>query len=484
MFMSNMKLKMGGMAAVVTAIVVAGVILINMLAGMLTDRFFLKMDLTATRLFDISGESAMILRDLPEQATIYMLMNELGAANELSSSTGLDLVSLLEKYVSLSNGKITLRYLDPTLNPNIREQFGLASVARGDIVIEGPNRVKYVSIVDTLDLTDGNAIQGYRAEQALTGALLHVMAETVPGVVFAEGHGMLPADAISSGVSLGMLREMFEQSGFSSSTLNLAMNEIPEGTHVVVLACPMTDFTHEEITKLDEFIKSGGNVLYLSERERNANLSGWLLEWGIQMEDFFVMDEVERISNPLFVIPLINAHDMFNSVGVHSLPLVQIPRALRLAYTERGSVTVQGVLGTSQHSYGRLIDSENSAIDRAEDDAAGPFIIGAVSTYRTYDSRTAQATDSHLIVLPYSLSFDFILSYYAYLNNDMTGALVRYLTPTDMTSGLVIPTKALYNPILTLSGIPSLMTSIFLVGVLPLGIFVAGLMFWRRRRKR
>lgn len=489
--MNTNRLKMGGMAAALTAIVIAAVILVNMLAGMLTDRFFLKLDLTASKLFELSEESAEILRDLPGRATIYLLMNELDAADlprYIASNIGiegLDLVALLEKYSSLSGGKVTLRYLDPTLNPTIREDFNVGNVSRADLLVQGEetSRVKHIPFTDLFEVSDAG-LQGYRAEQTLTGALLHVLAEYVPRAVFAEGHGMLPTEFVSSGASLAMLYDLFEKGGFSTSAVNLADADLPPDTHLVVVACPSTDFTQEEIAKLDDFIKSGGNVLYLASYERNANLGGWLTEWGVKMEDHFILDDIERTSNPTVIIPLINAHEMFNSVGNHSYPWTQLPRALTIAFAERGSVTVQGVLGSSPYSYGRLIDSDNPSIERTEEDASGPFIIGTVSTYRTYDKNTAVPTDSYLVVLPVSLCFDYVLSTYAYLNNDMTGGIVRYLTPADISSGLVIPSKALANPILTLTGIPSLAVSVFLVGILPPGLFVMGLIFWRKRRKK
>lgn len=480
--MNKHRLRMGGMAAAVTAMVIVGVILLNLLAGMLTDRFFLKYDLTGTKLFEISQESVDILRDLPGQATIYLLLSEIEAMNNMSQAMGLNFVELLQKYSTLSGGRIKIQFMDPTLNPDIQERFGVGTVQKADLLVEGPSRVKHIAYTELFDFTDAGQLLGYRIEQALTSAVLFVMAEHIPGVVFTEGHGEAPSDTMTGG-SVTMLREMFERSGFSASTLSLAASELPDDTKTIVIACPETDFIEEEIARLDDFVRSGGNVLYLTGNERNKNLTGWLEERGIRLEDYIILDDVQNLMDPRFVVPLINAHDMFNSVPNSSLPYLQIPRAMRLVYQERGSVTVTGVLGTSPDSYGRLIGSDNTELERGEDDALGPFIVGAVSSYRTYDNSTGGASDSYVAVLPYSLSFDGALSMYAYLNNDLSGAAVRYLTPPETTSGLVIPTKALSNPVLKLTGFPSLLLSIFLVAVLPLGIFLTGLVLWLRRRK-
>ena len=483
--MNNSKLKMGGMAAAVTAIVIVAVILLNLLAGMLTERFFLKADLTSTGLYKISEDSVKILGDLPGDATLYLLISEMEAPNMLQEfGLTLNLVELLGKYASYSRGRVSLQYMDPTLNPNLSDRFGVGKVAKGDLIVQGPSRSKLIALADLFSFSESGSLLGYRVEQELTSAVLYVMAEKVPGVAFTGGHGEITYVQSSNGTSLSMLWDMFDKSGFAPYGVSLSTGDFSEGTHAVVIAAPQTDFTDDEINKLDAFAKGGGSVMYLADRERLPNLTAWLEEWGLQVTDNVILDETSRFGgDPRLVIPLVNACDMFNSVGTSGQPMVQLPREIKPLFAERGNLTTESVLGTSKDSYARGLDSENSAIARADDDPAGPFTIGAVTTYRVYDSATGMPSDSYITVLPFSLCVDGILGYYMYLNNDLTGAAVRYLTPSDAASGLVVPSRALPNYIMRLTGLPSIMVSIFLIGVVPLAIFVTGFVLWFRRRK-
>lgn len=482
--MKNVKRKMGGMAAAVTVMVIAATVLINVLAGLLTERFFLNLDLTPERQFDLSEDTVKILTDLPGEAVIYLLLDETEARSlPLEDTYGLKLVELLEKYSTLSGGKVSLRFLDPLLNTDIPQQFGVAQVNRADILVQGANRTKKIAFSELFSVSEEGQLTGYRFEQALTSAMLYVMAELVPQVIFTEGHGEPSMTASTTTAAVSVLSGMFSQNGFSTQSMNLGAQDLPEDAAVVVVTFPSTDFTDEEIAKLDAFVKRGGSVIYLTATERNARITSWLAEWGLQLEDTIIMDDVQRLNNSMYVIPEIAEHEIFSSVGTSGMPLLQIPRGVRTLFSQRGEMTVEALLTTSRYSFGRSLGSENTVVERSDDDIAGPFTVGAMTSHRIVDNNTGVSTYGRVIVLPYTLSADSSLQRYTYLNNDITGAVVRYVTPSQAASGLVIPSKTLVNRLMNLTGIPGIVISVLLVLVLPLALFTIGLVLWLRRRR-
>ena len=60
------KIKLKGFSLLVTVLFLASVILLNILAGMLTERFFLKADLTDTGLYTLSERAEEFLNDIDE----------------------------------------------------------------------------------------------------------------------------------------------------------------------------------------------------------------------------------------------------------------------------------------------------------------------------------------------------------------------------------------------------------------------------------
>ena len=66
------KFKYGGYATVMTAIVIAAVIVVNLLAGLIP----LRLDLTRNKLYTLSEQTYDVLKNLDEDVTIYLLVNQ------------------------------------------------------------------------------------------------------------------------------------------------------------------------------------------------------------------------------------------------------------------------------------------------------------------------------------------------------------------------------------------------------------------------
>ncbi|MDR1737141.1 MAG: Gldg family protein [Oscillospiraceae bacterium] len=466
--------RVGAVSAVAAGLAFAAFIGINIFAGSVTERLSLKADLTRDKIYALSDETGDILRDMHYPATIYMLASETDT-REFTASTGLNFPEFLGQYVFLSGGNVRLEYLDAQISADVSGRFGVGDVTQGDIVVEGPRRNKHIpssSYFQTeTDYAAGiGTITGYTIEQELTGALLYVGAEIVPGAVFTTGHGEASTDVYS----LSIYADMFAKNGFAAESRSIAVSGIPDGTDVVVIAAPQTDFSEEELSVLDGFALRGGSVVYLAAEERPERLMAWLASRGIQLGDFRVFDDVQRVSSSEYVVPAVQPHEMFaSSMDTGILPLLAFPRGLT---TDGDDTGVSPLLTTSGSSYGRALSSENTSPARAEDDLSGPFTVGAVSAY-------GGGEGSSLLVLPLSLSHDVMLSELVYLNTRLSGDTVRWLTPTGAASGLVIPAKALTSAVMNITGLPAIIISAALVFALPAAVFLSGLIFWLKRRR-
>lgn len=73
--------------------------------------------------------------------------------------------------------------------------------------------------------------------------------------------------------------------GFDSDSLNLSESEIPASTSVLVVADPRMAFPETVLTKLQHFIRSGGNMLIMGEPGKQHILNPLLRETGVQLMD-------------------------------------------------------------------------------------------------------------------------------------------------------------------------------------------------------
>lgn len=73
--------------------------------------------------------------------------------------------------------------------------------------------------------------------------------------------------------------------GFDADSLNLSQRDIPASTSVLVVADPRMVFPDTVLTKLQQYIRSGGNMLILGEPGKQHVLNPLLRETGIQLMD-------------------------------------------------------------------------------------------------------------------------------------------------------------------------------------------------------
>ena len=73
--------------------------------------------------------------------------------------------------------------------------------------------------------------------------------------------------------------------GFDADSLNLSQSDIPASTSVLVVADPRTVFPDTVLSKLQQYIRSGGNMLIMGEPGKQHVLNPLLSETGVQLMD-------------------------------------------------------------------------------------------------------------------------------------------------------------------------------------------------------
>ena len=73
--------------------------------------------------------------------------------------------------------------------------------------------------------------------------------------------------------------------GFDSDSLNLSQSEIPASASILVVADPRMVFPDTVLTKLQQYIRSGGNMLIMGEPGKQHVLNPLLRETGVQLMD-------------------------------------------------------------------------------------------------------------------------------------------------------------------------------------------------------
>lgn len=429
---------------------------VNLCADKANHHFGLRLDLTENQLYRLSDVTVQILEELPEPLQIRVLSAE---------SDFLQLVSeVLEEYVRNANGMLTLEYVDPNVNPTLVDNYlqrGM-QVSHGSIVIEGEYFARVIALEDMFEMdASGNSIQSLRCEQELTSAIVYAAGNTSPTAAFTVGHN----ENASSG-----LTQLFRQSNYALSNVALSMTDISPNTDLLVIASPSSDFSREEIGKLDGFMARGGRMMVFLEPSSSdlINLKTFLAEWGIGVTDTVVAESLQYADNqPANVVPLYSAHTINQYFADNQIYLV-LPstRVLEAQFLSQGGVRTHKLLYSTDRAY-NLADSS---------DAQGPYTLAMLA-----EKETTSGNARIFAVGSRGIYDDALLNDNSRSNAKFLSQVMNWCTETE--SALSIPAKPLSDAPIFVTGGQLIILSLLLVVVMPLGILLTGVNICHRRRR-
>jgi ABC-type uncharacterized transport system involved in gliding motility auxiliary subunit len=310
-----------------------------------------------------------------------------------------------------------------------------------------------------------------------------------PRVAFVTGHGEASIDDFSPGGVSG-LRELLERDNFELEVWSsLGAGAVPEGIDLVIVAGSRAGFVEPEVALLREYLEQGGRLLLLIDPTLSqfggiepTGLEELLAEYGVVMGENIIVDP----GNPLpffgpetLFLTEYGDHDVVRAIRQDELQVI-LPLARSVA---KGEVTegleVTELFTTSDEGWGET-DLENLlAVERGEDDLAGPVPIG-VAVSASLAEGAGEAAEARLVVIGDSNFAD-----NSQIHNASNGVLaanaINWLV--DRQELVAIPPKTPEQTRLNLSA-SQLRTITWLVMVIMPGLAIAAGVAIHLRRRR
>ncbi len=329
-FMGKAKTKYGTYAIVISAIVIAAAIAVNVIFGALARRMHLDVDISLKGDNTLSKENIEFIQSLEVPVTITVCASKDGYINNLDYYTGQSLglsasgvdyyeqtVTLLEYYDEYSDN-ITLEFVD-FQDPEfveIMSKYGNLGFTYGDIIVaathkmaDGTDNVRntIVTFEDIYKITDPyayyygystgtNIIDGNDVENALSAAIRKVASTETKKV------GVIATHCSPSTVSY--YESLLELNNFDVETItDEILTEISDEYSILIISAPTTDFAVGELDLIDEWLYNNGErgrgLLFFASvtSPELPNLYGRLEEWGIIVEDGILFDTNDYYHN-------------------------------------------------------------------------------------------------------------------------------------------------------------------------------------------
>lgn len=381
--------KKGGYSVLITALVLAGIIVINVLASALSDRVNLKFDMSTGKANTVSEENIEYIKGVEKKVDIIVCADKdtyeeylANYAQTLYNAQGsseyfAQTVNIIDKYGDY-NDNITVNFIDPQSTEflEISAKYTSLKPAYGDIIVSTTHgeteRFKHITFKDIYELYDesGYASYGYsqyqivgnNIETAVTGAIAYVESEKDKKVGILSGH--CAYDYTEKYVKL-LKDNNYETAVISDSLVTTISDEYD----LILLMAPTTDFIAEELDAISDFLENDGKLgkglIFFADATNPAlpNLYEFLAQWGIAVEEgiLFETNDYYRLSEDPTTLRIYLPDGATQCVTGTNVPMTETEPV-------ESSITVETLMSTTDSVVNAPLGSGADYSDYKEDD--------------------------------------------------------------------------------------------------------------------
>jgi hypothetical protein len=350
------------------------------------------------------------------------------------------------------------------------------------VLVRSDKRVKKLGLTTDLFSQTQNSSTGQyeyssKVDGALANALTIVSMDKVPTVSVATGHEELLNSAA---------RTAFDQNlkdhGFDVVEFNVLTDAIPDGTDVVMIPTPFTDYTEAEITKLRDFLSdetatNSRTVFYTADYRQDSLpvLNSFLEEWGAQPQTGIVAETDTNNVMPgsdATAIFVDSVNEQFKISYSYLCSPVSTP--INLLFQANDSISASALWQSKDSAY-VLVDENSDATKKSAQNVA------TLSTKMI--KKNDEYVNESVVVFGSSFAFtDSMVSSSTFGNKQFFTDLFSSLTGADTSKVYVAPVKVNnYDISASASLVNGLGLGVFTV-LIPLVILGFGLFIFLRRR--
>lgn len=316
---SSRKLRYGGVTAILTALIIVIVLVVNIIFSALAQKFIWYADLTPELLFTLSDNCIDLLHNgdatFDNSTSMTKRIDEDRAARRESDPDFRDedlMVTLIfcdepddweadaySRYVYETARQlqaefpdyIEIKHVNIVWNPSAVSKYG-SSIQPSNVIIEYDKQFRLRALDEFYVYSnDGSSKEpwAYKGEKVMASSILAVTRADAPIACITVNH----EEEWDSGNS-DQLINVLDLAGYEVQRLDLSKEEIPEKCRLMVVFNPQSDFMVadtafsdiDEIAKLDAFLdEANALMVFLSpSADRLPKFESYLAEWGIAFD--------------------------------------------------------------------------------------------------------------------------------------------------------------------------------------------------------
>jgi ABC-type uncharacterized transport system involved in gliding motility auxiliary subunit len=452
-FLGERSTKFGANAAIYSVLFIGILVMVNFLAARHPRRF----DTTEAGVYSLSPESIKYVKDLDRDLDLMAFVE-----------TGKDpaIEDLFKSYAEQSS-HVKYQMVDPDKSPDLTQRYNVTQY--------GTVRVAY---------GDQSTLVSKADEESITNAILKVMHSTKKTICLVEGHGEPDAGDVESPKAYGDFRTALESENYTVKAVLLATQpKVPDECNLLIVPAPQKPYLEPEVGLVKEYLSGGGRAVFLLAAQRGPELTPLLADYGIQVGNDIVVDQVLR----LFQGPALGVEPIADKYGRHPITegfkqrtIFPFARSVDAISEKKDGIDVTWIVKTSPSSWAETdLDDlfKGKATFDAKTDRKGPISIAVAATVTT--KQGDKDVSSRLVVFGSDEFVDnkFLNNLY---NRDLMLNAVNWAVGEDKQ--ITIRTRSVRASRVQLTS--DQVTRIFYLSVLivPEVLLLLGISVWSRRR--
>ncbi len=490
----SQKFRHSAAASAITVLGLVVLILINVVISALGAKFpSMNLDLTTGGMNSLSDTVKKVIDGVNNQTNIIIMGTEEQVRNnEILSSYNVKYsqVGIIAGKMAERNSKISVTYKDLDKDPTFATKYSSENLASGDVVVEGKRSyvVKSTDLFNVQSDSQTGSQQVYtQVGDALAAGVSNANSDNLPVVAFDTGHEeQLFSSPINSPV-----KKLFSSNNFATKDFNLLTDKIPDHTQLIFIGAPKTDYTDDEIKKLDAFLSSASNSndrgLIVStavlDPTQVPKLAAFLKEWGITLENKVAMETDTSkyiMEQPAYLLAQAGNDITLNKNSSYTNLLVPMAQTMTVSSSVNG-ITTSALMKSSNTSY--TVSPDDNSNSSASSKTKAESVLAAVGR-KTVKAGNKTANASVAVCGSAFFFADGIVNANTYSNGTWSADLAKYMTGTTGSNAVTITPVQTNATDISLSSAGSTMIGLGIFTILlPLACFIVGIVVYRKRRK-
>lgn len=403
------KLRHGGITLMLSVLVIACAVVLNVIAAMLCMRYdWMYVELQRPLAFEVSEDCYGYIEEyvIPEidergeKINIILCDSEKNIRAEQLYGYILDSIEdICERF----DGYFEIEYLDIWENPSRAASLGVTSTE--DVVCVYGDKHQTVNLKDMFLLEASGYEEAtptaYNGEKMLAAALMNVTQKVSPVCYITVNHGEVLSDY--------ELVKMLAESGYTIGFLDLFADEIPEDCDMLITFDPKKDIaesdetsTVSEVERLRSYMSAGGKYMVFLSSDTFAsggfaNLEGFLSEMGVKYMHEKQSDGVEGC----YLV-----RDTSNSLTVDGYTVLSENAKTGKGRDALGDIRVPNAFGNAtaiKYAGGFTPDGKGNAVSKDGKITVSPVLLSHSSAIAWANGRAVErATDEPFMLMTLS----------------------------------------------------------------------------------